>query len=273
MSNLIATLGLTDAQKTERLKSLGGSDANVIMGGDPEKVYRLWEEKTGKRESDDLSGILAVMMGHATEEFNVAWYEKITGDSVTNRNETRKHPKIPYMACNLDGICKGGEAVWEAKHVGGFETIDIVIQRYMPQLHHNAGVCGLNEAVISVLIGNGKYEWFPVDIDPFYLEQVIEAEESFWKCVTSDTPPVNLPEPPKPPPHDKMREVDMSGNNQWASLAVDYFDNHGAAALFEKSKSELKKLVDPDVKKAYGYGLVIQRDKRGALRITEDKSK
>jgi predicted phage-related endonuclease len=264
-------MGLTSEQKERRRKYIGGSDANIIMGGDPEKIYRLWEIKTGRRDDDDLSDNLAVMMGHATEDFNAAWYEKKTGDTVTNRGGHRVHDAVKYSACSLDGICRDGSAVWEAKHVGGREDRETIVCRYMPQLHHNMFVCGLNMAVLSVFEGNSHWWSQEIAADPFYMEALCEAEEAFWKCVTGDRPPVDLPAPPSPPPFDSMRIVDMTGSNQWAASAADYLANETAAKAFEKARKELKGLVEVDVRRAYGHGICIERDQRGALRFREMK--
>ncbi len=52
---------------------IGGSDAVKIMNGD---WIELWEIKTGRIESPDLSKNLAVQMGILTEDFNISWFEQ-----------------------------------------------------------------------------------------------------------------------------------------------------------------------------------------------------
>ena len=49
---------------------IGGSDARIIMGGDEAALIRLWREKRGEAEPEDLSGNLIVQLGIATEELN-----------------------------------------------------------------------------------------------------------------------------------------------------------------------------------------------------------
>ena len=39
---------------------LGGSDARIIMGNDAEALVRLWREKRGEAEPEDLSRNLVV---------------------------------------------------------------------------------------------------------------------------------------------------------------------------------------------------------------------
>ena len=42
---------------------VGGSDARVIMGDDEAALLRLWREKRGEVEPQDLSGNLIVQLG------------------------------------------------------------------------------------------------------------------------------------------------------------------------------------------------------------------
>ena len=45
---------------------IGGSDARIIMGDDEAALLRLWREKRGEVEPEDLSGNLVVQLGLAT---------------------------------------------------------------------------------------------------------------------------------------------------------------------------------------------------------------
>ena len=66
-----------------RRQFLGGSDARIIMGDDESALIRLWREKHGEIEPEDLSGDLLVQLGSVTENLNRHWYEKNTGHAVT----------------------------------------------------------------------------------------------------------------------------------------------------------------------------------------------
>src|SRR6516164_6975695 len=63
---------------------LGGSDARIIMGSDQQALNRLWREKRGEIEPEDLSGNLVVQLGVATEALNRRWYEANTGQVLTD---------------------------------------------------------------------------------------------------------------------------------------------------------------------------------------------
>jgi predicted phage-related endonuclease len=47
---LLDTLGLSAEAIAARRHSIGGSDANTIMGGNPDRLIRLWREKRGEAE-------------------------------------------------------------------------------------------------------------------------------------------------------------------------------------------------------------------------------
>ena len=47
----------------DRRSFIGGSDARVIMGDDEAMLVRLWREKRGEVEPEDLSDNLIVQLG------------------------------------------------------------------------------------------------------------------------------------------------------------------------------------------------------------------
>ena len=56
---------------------VGGSDARTIMGDDEAALLRLWREKRGEVDPEDLSGNLIVQLGLATENLNRRWFRRI----------------------------------------------------------------------------------------------------------------------------------------------------------------------------------------------------
>ena len=54
----------------ERNRAIGGSDANVILTGDEERILRLWREKHDEVGPDDFSGSPSVALSCWTEAFN-----------------------------------------------------------------------------------------------------------------------------------------------------------------------------------------------------------
>jgi predicted phage-related endonuclease len=255
---------LSAEDRALRKLSIGGSDANIIMSGDADKILKLWKEKVGETEPEDLSDILPVQLGSFTEPFNIEWFTKTTGRVVTNQQERHVHAKHTFMTCTLDGMTDGGKAVFEAKHVGQFMKEDEILDRYAPQLHHNMSVMGVEWAVLSVLFGNQRHEVMDVNYDPLYGSTVEHMVAKFWDAVQTKTPPTPTDRISFGPP---VRRVDMTGNNHWASLADQWRTNAPYVKLYDEAVDGLKGLVDPDVMEAYGHGISIKRDKRGALRM------
>jgi hypothetical protein len=67
----------------DRRSFIGGSDARIIMGDDEADLIRLWREKRGEVEPEDFSANLIVQLGTVTEHLNRHWYERNTGQVVT----------------------------------------------------------------------------------------------------------------------------------------------------------------------------------------------
>src|SRR5580704_5376201 len=91
----------------DRCYFIGGSDARIIMGEDENALLRLWREKRGEVEPEDLSGNLIVQLGVVTEHLNRHWYERNTGQAIKDVQRWVQHPVIRWMAATLDGIVDG----------------------------------------------------------------------------------------------------------------------------------------------------------------------
>jgi len=100
---------------THRRYFIGGSDARIIMGSDEAPLLRLWREKRGEVEPEDLSGNLIVQLGLATEDLNRRWYEANTGQTVTDVQKHIRHPGLRWMAATLDGRVETSGAIFESK--------------------------------------------------------------------------------------------------------------------------------------------------------------
>src|ERR1700681_4768381 len=70
------------AGSLNRRSFIGGSDARIIMGDDENALFRLWQEKRGEVEPEDLSGNLIVQLGLVTEPLNRHWYERNSGQAI-----------------------------------------------------------------------------------------------------------------------------------------------------------------------------------------------
>jgi len=247
---------------------IGGSDANIILSGDRDKIANLWSEKRGDKAAADLSDRLPVALGNWTEPFNRQWYEKLTDQKVELVGLSISCSTYTWRRCTLDGFILETGSIWEAKHTNAFGKPDEVLERYMPQLQHNMAVAKAERAVLSVIFGNHKFEIFEVAADWLYQLDLLQAEEDFWECVLTGTEPLPAPVPP-PLKTIGTREVSLEGNNAWASAAVDWLDNREAAKIHSAACSTIKGLVENDVSRAFGHGIEAKRSKAGAISIRE----
>jgi putative phage-type endonuclease len=254
------------ADSIGRRSFIGGSDARIIMGNDEAALIRLWQEKRGEAEPEDLSANLVVQLGRATEELNRLWFERSTGRQIRDVQRYVRHSAIPWMAATLDGIVDGTEAVFEAKFMLPWSfSEETAAEKYMAQVQHNMWVTHLRNSVLSIITGGGKWVEIAIPMDPLYLSVLVQAEKKFWRCVQSGEPPhLTNAEPPRAR-IEAIRIVDMSSSNSWAEFAALFRNSRQAFLDHERAKSELKTLMPEDAKEAIGHGVKAKRSKSGAV--------
>jgi YqaJ-like viral recombinase domain len=236
------------------------------MGNDEAALQRLWREKRGEAEPEDLSGNLIVQLGAVTEELNRRWYEANTGQIITDVQKHVRHPGLRWMGATLDGRVEASGALFEAKFMLPWSfSEEAAAEKYMPQLQHNMWVVAARTAVLSVITGGGKWVGITTHADPLYQHLVVTAERKFRRCVESGEPPSLFGiEPPKPR-IEAVRVVDMSASNAWAEFAGTFTRTHPAFLEHERAKAQLKGLVPEDAQQAIGHGVRAKRSKSGAI--------
>lgn len=201
-----------------RKNGIGASDAAAILGLSPYKSnVQLWEEKTGRREPEDISDKPYVEYGTKAEqyiralfaldhpEFKVSYTEF---DVVTN-------PEYPFIFATLDGRLED-----EQKRHGVLEikTCDInrstdwakwdnqVPQNYYIQVLHQLLATGFDFVVLSAKLRyiDKRGERCSLIKPPYHFERaditadldyLLAKEVEFWHCVTNDIrPALILPE-------------------------------------------------------------------------------
>ena len=245
---------------------IGGSDARIIMSPDEAALIRLWKEKRGEVEPEDLSSNLVVQLGVATEALNRAWYERNTGRAVADVQRWVQHPVKRWMAATIDGMVESVDAVFEAKFMLPWSfSEEAAAEKHMAQLQHNMWVTNARSAALSIITGGGKWIEMTIPADALYQHFLVTAEHRFWRCVeTGDTPRPYGIEPPRPR-IDAVRIVDMSESNSWAEFAGLFCSTRAAFLDHERAKAELKALMPEDAKEASGHGVRAKRSKSGAV--------
>jgi len=253
-------------KRFDRRSFIGGSDARVIMGSDEAALLRLWREKCGKAEPEDLSDNLIVQLGLVTEPLNRHWFERNTGHVITQVQRRVQHPVIRWMAATLDGMVEQTGVVFEAKFMLPWSfSNEAAAEKYMPQLQHNMWVINARAAVLSIITGGGKWVEITIPADPLYQHLLLTAEKKFWRCVENGEPPRLFGIEPPRPRIEAVRMVDMSGSNTWAEFSAVFRRTRAAHLEHENAKAELKALMPEDAKEAIGHGIRAKRSKSGAV--------
>ncbi|ARQ95268.1 hypothetical protein [Bradyrhizobium phage BDU-MI-1] len=261
--------------KASRMKSIGGSDAKIIMSGDQEAIERLWREKRGETVPENLDDVMLIALGNLTEPLNADWFEHEMDCEVTDEQKRIYYHAWEKAHSSLDGLVRKTPdsdpiAVVEFKFMFpfGFDK-QKALEKYYPQCQHNMMVADLPMSYLSIITGAAQHVIIPVEQDLFYQIALLEAEKDFQDCVETGrvpgVPTIDIPLV------ERIKVIDMSTNNEWTSLAFDLLSTKPAVDKHDKAKKAIKKLFPPDAKQASGKGVTIKLSSDGKQLINLDK--
>lgn len=178
---------LTEAQIEERKSYLGASEAAAVLGLSRwSSPVEVWAHKTGLLPEEDLSGELRIKVGNKLEQLVADLFMEETGKTVHRVNETKRHPKYPFIGANLDRRVVGENAVLELKTASGWKAKewqeDEFPAEYVIQVIHQMAVTGAQKGYLAVLIGgNQDFKWKPIDRNEKVIGDLIRREVEFWE--------------------------------------------------------------------------------------------
>lgn len=251
---------------------IGGSDCVKIMQG---HWLELWQVKTGRADSEDLSDNLAVQLGVYTEDFNLEWFERQNKCFLEEHQSTFQEyiGNVPVKG-TVDAIWKSENAIVEAKHTNSYNSMEAAIEYYMPQIQLYTRLADCDGAYMSVIFGNNKWESAHVARDDEYFNSMWAVVSDFWGYVVRNEEPIGIDTPTLSTERiavDNMVKRDANKDNYFISVANDYIEHEQAAKSFETAKAQLKQMVGDNEREVYCDLLTVKRDKRGSLRITTRK--
>jgi YqaJ-like viral recombinase domain len=257
---------LSPAQIEIRKGKLTASRMSPLMTGDAPAILQLYREMIGEAEEQDLSQVWAVQLGAATETLNCDWYE-MRHNPLSRRGEVVMHPRFDWAAATLDAWDATLCCPIEAKHVGGREPIEIIVDRYQPQMQWLMECTTANQCGLSVIFGANPPIVEYIERDAGYAAEMVHRGAQFMDCVARRIVPVHLA--PIAAPVIASKTYEMSGDNRWANAAATWLMTKAAARAHAEAEKDLKEIVPPDAKKCTGYGVVITRDRAGRLSLRE----
>lgn len=217
----------------DRSGRVGPSDVAVLFGLNPHKsIYRLWHEKAGNIEPEDLSNNEDVEDG--------IYYEEPTARLFAKRNELELEKGVFYLSPEIEGFggtmdflisskLKNGKGVLEVKNTGWrYYNVWRDIgppMHFQLQLQAYLGLTGLKWGMLAIAVDRKLLPPFEYEFKPQAYEAIKRAVADFWQSIKDG-------KEPDPTDEDKMQPfirklltdevVDLSSNNELASLVQKY---------------------------------------------------
>lgn len=179
---------ITEQQRIERRRYIGGSDAAAIAGVSPYRTaIELWQEKTGQVEPGNDTTSEPAEWGNILEDVVAKEYSRRTGLKIARVNQTRQHQTHDWMKANLDRRVIGKPEIVEIKTVRGLG--DEPRPDHLLQVRHYMAVTDTERAHLVYLIAGQRMASFVIERDMQAEELLIKAEADFWRHVQDKTPP------------------------------------------------------------------------------------
>ena len=256
--------------------TIGGSDANRLMKGEWSQLYK---EIKGKAEPADLSKVLQVQIGIATEQVNLDFLQYELEQAVHRDIAVDPSSEYPFLRSSLDGITHDTQTPCEAKHTYEGNRMDIIAEQYYPQLQHYMIHTKRDFIYLSVIFGNRRFEYTTIDADYTYQKKLLAVEDWFYQHLVENKEPtqmgIDIPEAPTKEniKLNGMVVMDMTNNTKWLDYAKQLKVNTPYVEHFESCKKALKELVSDNCREARGEGVVIKRNKRNILTLKQEENK
>ncbi len=177
-----------DEWRKLRKKSLGGSDASVVVGlNNYRSSYTLWADKKGYLP--DVEDNEAMRIGRDLEQYVADRFCEATGKKVKRRNYMFLHDKYDFISANIDREVVGENAGLECKTTNVFNKSDFdngeIPLYYYCQCMHYMAVMGYEKMYLAVLVLGKAFYWFEVLRDDKEIEILINSEVDWWNCYIS----------------------------------------------------------------------------------------
>lgn len=216
-----------------RVTGIGGSDVAALMGISKYRTpLEVWLEKTGRRESPDLSDKESVEWGNRLEGVIRDKFAEMHPElKVSEVNATLVRKDRLWAHANLDGVvmdADGRFGILEIKTVGKAREHDWdngVPDYYLTQVTHYMSVTGWDYAYVAALIGGQRYVEYRIERDEEDVVAVTNAVDSFWRgFVLPDAMPAIV--------GTKSEAQAIQEQHPVATKGDEYVSNHDAQDLF-----------------------------------------
>lgn len=181
-----------------RRGGIGASDAAAVVGCSPyQSTLGLWGEKTGRVAPQEPADMDAVEMGRLLEPIVLErlrqktglWVEAWPSELLVVRDGEA------WQRCTPDGLVfDGAKGVGLVQAKTARETDagwgDEPPVHYQMQVQHEMAVTGLPYAILVVLFGGRRLEWYAVQRDEAVIDWLTSVERQVWGYIERNQ---NLP--------------------------------------------------------------------------------
>jgi predicted phage-related endonuclease len=265
---------LTAAEHEHRRNKFTGSLAPKVMTlTDPAELNRLARIKAELEPPDPET--YQMRAGTHMEPFVRHELELQCGHPITRVGEIVDHPSLSDFCVKLDGYRAHDDAVIEIKFLSAWSKRDDFFPYYFWQVLLAMLCCGASRGVLAVAQGTSPPVEHEVLYDKTCAEALIERGTAFMQCVRTGAEPCPLPAPIPP---DRMRVIDIIANpTNWSEELLSYLalysSTAAAAEIHDEAGAAARKLIPDDVMRVSAGKWQLNRDRRGAIRITATNAK
>lgn len=223
-----------------RKGGITASEAAVILGSGGKTWWRLWAEKTGLAEPEDLSRNPHVQRGITLEPAARAALEEQLGDILL---PVCVESDCGLFRASLDGITADGRPTeLKCPSEGVFQDVidnglaSEAVRRYLPQVQHQMLVTEASSAWLGFFF-EGTIKAFEIERDQGTIDQLVEAGRRFWDHMQTG----------KQPDLDPARDIFVpSGEtlSPWLSAAAAWLSGDAQQAALEAQLAAVKKKKD-----------------------------
>jgi len=185
-----------------RQTGIGASEIGAVLGlgGHRSSPLKVYCEKTGQLEPEDLSDVEAVDWGHTMEPVIASVYARRTGRVVVpgrkRRFQVLRSVQHPWAICSLDYWTADNDnsarRPLEIKNVSQFlaeDWVDGPPDYYLAQLQAQLLITEADRGTSAACLGGNRLIWCDVNRDSALIDRIVRAGSQLWDRIQRRTPP------------------------------------------------------------------------------------
>lgn len=159
--------------------TLGASDCPALLRGE---LPRLYDEATGARPRRDLSGVLAVRLGQATEAFHRAWFSERTCLALRDPQRRLRFGGDARLHATVDALLEDGTP-FEGKFFSAWADLPRAARWKAGQVQAQMLCAGAPRAVLSLITRDATWAAGFVEPMPELQDEILQRLDLLAWCV------------------------------------------------------------------------------------------